>query len=57
MTNLRQRYEVLECNAVNDHDTWVAEQFNFVPLAEGESLPAISSVAGYAHLIPSRFQF
>ena len=54
---MMNRYEIFECTAMNNHDTWVAEQFNFVPLAEGESLPAISEVAGYAHLVSSRFQF
>lgn len=54
---MMNRYEVLECTAVNNHDTWVVEQFSFVPLAEGESLPAISEVGGYSHLIASRFQF
>jgi len=54
---MMNRYEILECTAANNHDTWVAEQFNFVPLAEGDSLPAISEVAGYSHLVPSRFQF
>lgn len=53
---MMNRYEVLECSAVNNHDSWVVEQFNFVPLAEGDRLPAISEVAGYAHLIPARFQ-
>jgi len=56
MMNQRQRYEILECNAVNDHDTWVVEQFNFVPLPEGECLPAVALIAGYSHLIPSRFR-
>jgi hypothetical protein len=57
MLNQQKRFEILECTAVNNHDTWVVEQFNFVPLPEGECMPAISQLGGYAHLIPSRFQF
>lgn len=57
MLNQKPRFEILECTAVNNHDTWVVEQFNFVPLPEGECMPALSSLGGYAHLIPSRFQF
>ena len=57
MLNQKQRFEVLECTASNNHDTWVVEQFNLVPLPEGEKLPAIACLGGYAHLIPGRFQY
>jgi hypothetical protein len=40
-----QRYEILECNLESEHDTWVAEQFGFVALAEGEVLPSLTELA------------
>ncbi len=49
--NKMQRFEVLECNLESDHDVWVAEQFGFVPLAEGDVLPSLASLAGVSHLV------
>ena len=46
-----QRFEVLECNLETDHDAWVAEQFAFVPLPEGELLPSLAHLAGITHLV------
>jgi len=46
-----QRFEVLECNLETDHDAWVAEQFAFVPLPEGELLPSLANLAGITHLV------
>lgn len=50
--NKMQRYEVLECNLESDHDSWVADQFGFVALAEGELLPSLANLAGISHLVP-----
>lgn len=51
--NQSQRFEVLECTLETDHDSWVAEQFGFVPLAEGELLPSLTNLAGVSHLLPA----
>ena len=51
--NQNQRYEVLECTLESDHDSWVAEQFGFVALAEGELLPSLANLAGISHLVPN----
>ncbi len=49
--NQKQRFEVLESTQETDHDSWVAEQFGFVPLAEGEMLPSLAQLAGVSHLV------
>lgn len=43
--NKMQRFEVLEYTLETEHDNWVAEQFGFVPLAEGELLPSVADLA------------
>ncbi|MFN8614154.1 MAG: hypothetical protein U0931_41875 [Vulcanimicrobiota bacterium] len=43
--NKMQRFEVLECNLETEHDSWVVEQFGFVPLADGEMLPSLTELA------------
>lgn len=52
--NQKQRFEVLECTLETEHDSWVAEQFGFVPLTEGEMLPSLTSLAGVSHLIQAK---
>ena len=49
--NKMQRFEILEANQQSEHDSWVAEQFSFVPLAEGELLPSLAKLAGISHLV------
>lgn len=49
--NQKQRFEVLQGNLETEHDLWVAEQFGFVPLAEGELLPGLVHLAGVSHLV------
>lgn len=49
--NKMQHFEVLECTLESDHDVWVADQFGFVPLAEGDVLPSLASLAGISHLV------
>ncbi|MBX3171695.1 MAG: hypothetical protein KF760_30070 [Candidatus Eremiobacteraeota bacterium] len=52
--NQMQRFEVLECTLETEHDSWVAEQFGFVPLPEGEMLPSLVNLAGVSHLVQGK---